>query len=154
MIEPQTGDKAKSKRHSAENCIFCKIIGGQVSDFIIRENDDIIVILSLEGHPLIIPKEHIDCLCELTPELASQIMVEAVTMAKAVRETTGCTGLNLIQSNGADAGQEVFHFHLHVRPRWEDDGIEATWNTAEPGRGSKTDPSRQTARIFRKMSEE
>jgi len=114
-----------------DNCIFCKIIKGEVSDFIIKETDDIIVILSLEGHPLIIPKRHIENVYGLEPELASQIMVEAVTMAKAVKETTGCTGLNLIQSNGRDAGQEVFHFHLHVRPRWHDDGIEATWNTAE-----------------------
>jgi len=120
-----------------DSCIFCKIIKGEVSDFIIRETDDIIVILSLEGHPLIIPKRHIENIYGLEPDIASQIMVEAVTMAKAVNETSGCTGLNLIQSNGRDAGQEVFHFHLHVRPRWHDDGIEATWNTAELDRDKR-----------------
>ncbi len=117
-------------RHD-KDCIFCKIITREKSDFIIRETDDIIVILSLEGHPLIIPKEHIENIYGLEPEIASQIMREAVEMARAVQKTTDCTGLNLIQSNGIDAGQDVFHFHLHVRPRWKGDGIEATWNTAE-----------------------
>ncbi len=120
-----------------DNCIFCKIIKGEIADFIINETDDIITILSLEGHPLIIPKQHIENIYGLEPDIASQIMVEAVRMAKAVRETTKCTGLNLIQSNGHDAGQEVFHFHLHVRPRWQNDGIEETWNTAELDRDKR-----------------
>ncbi len=68
-----------------DNCIFCKIIKGEIADFIINETNDIITILSLEGHPLIIPKQHIENIYGLAPDIASQIMVEAVRMAKAVR---------------------------------------------------------------------
>lgn len=112
-----------------EDCIFCKIIAGEVPAHIIRRNGDIVTFLSLDGHPLIVPAKHVPDIFAIEPDVAAHIMREAVTLANALREATGCDGINLVQSNGPAAGQDVFHFHLHIKPRWKDDGVTLSWNT-------------------------
>lgn len=113
-----------------EDCIFCRIISGDLPAHIIKQDEDTIVFLSLDGHPLVVPKVHIEDVFSLDPDTAGNIMREAVEVAKALRDTLNCDGVNLIQSNGAAAGQDVFHFHLHIKPRWKNDGVTLSWNTA------------------------
>lgn len=91
-------------------------MSGQAPAHIIKQNEDIIVFLSLEGHPLVVPKKHIPDIFSLDANVASQIMHEAITISKALRDTVNCDGLNLIQSNGSAAGQDVFHFHYTSSP--------------------------------------
>ena len=113
-----------------ENCIFCKIIAGAVPAHIIKQDENIVVFLSLEGHPLIVPKKHIPDIFTLDTNNAAYVMNEAVTVSNALRDALECDGINLVQSNGADAGQDVFHFHLHVKPRWKRDDVSLSWDTS------------------------
>jgi len=115
--------------HTRENCIFCAIISGKAPAHIIRQDQNVITFLSLEGHPLVVPKAHIPDVFSLDPENAAHIMREAVAVSNALREVCNCDGINLIQSNGSAAGQDVFHFHMHIKPRWKNDGVIIRWNT-------------------------
>ncbi|WP_193172280.1 HIT family protein [Nisaea nitritireducens] len=112
-----------------EHCIFCDIISGKAPAHIIKQDENVIVFLSLEGHPLVVPTTHIPDVFSLDPENAAHIMREAVAVSKALREVCNCDGINLIQSNGSAAGQDVFHFHLHIKPRWTNDDVIIRWNT-------------------------
>lgn len=112
-----------------EVSIFTKIINREIPGFIPYEDNIVVVLISLEGHPMVVPKVPYRDIFELPEEVAGHIMKIAVTVAKAVKATTQCAGVNLIQSNGAVAGQEVFHFHLHVKPRFEADSVVLTWDT-------------------------
>ncbi len=111
-----------------DDCIFCKIIKKEAPALIIDENEDLIVILSLENHPLIITKKHFDNIYHLDDKVASAIMIEAVKIAKAVKNGLDAEGVNLVQSNEKAAKQDVFHFHLHVKPRWHKDSVVLNWN--------------------------
>ncbi|MDP3795099.1 MAG: HIT domain-containing protein [bacterium] len=103
-----------------ENCTFCKIIDRKIPGFIIDEDDDLIVFLSLENHPLIVPKKHLPDIFALEDEMASLVMKKAVRIAKATKTALESDGIYLAQANGEAAGQDVFHYHLHVYPRWSD----------------------------------
>ena len=107
-----------------ENCIFCKIIGGQIPSSTIYEDDDFKVILDIspaaKGHALILPKEHYANIYELPEELAAKTMVLAKKLAAHMTEKLNCDGFNLVQNNGEVGGQTVFHFHLHLIPRYKD----------------------------------
>ena len=119
-----------------EDCIFCKIANGQIPSKPLYEDEDFRVILDLgpatEGHALILPKEHAANLFELSEELASKVLVVAQKIAVHMKETLGCDGLNLVQNNGAAAGQTVSHFHIHVIPRYENDGQNINWVPGSP----------------------
>ena len=119
-----------------EDCIFCKIANGQIPSKTLYEDEDFRVILDLgpatEGHALILPKEHAANLFELSEELASKVLVVAQKIAVRMKETLGCDGLNLVQNNGAAAGQTVSHFHIHVIPRYENDGQNINWVPGSP----------------------
>ncbi len=111
------------------NCLFCQIANKQTPAYILYENDVVIAFLSLENHPLIVPKKHFPDLSDLEDKYAEEIMKAAVVISKAMRAATGCEGMNLIQSNGVAAGQDVFHFHLHMKPRWQNDDVILKWDT-------------------------
>jgi histidine triad (HIT) family protein len=114
-----------------EDCIFCKIINRQIPAYILDENEDVVTFLSLENHPLVVPKRHIPNIYSLDDRSASAVMVEAVKIAKAVKEGVGCDGVNLVQANEPAANQDVFHFHLHIKPRWYNDTVILHWNTTK-----------------------
>jgi histidine triad (HIT) family protein len=114
-----------------EDCIFCKIINRQIPTYILDENEDVVTFLSLENHPLVVPKRHIPNIYSLDDRSASAVMVEAVKIAKAVKEGVGCDGVNLVQANEPAANQDVFHFHLHIKPRWYNDTVILHWNTTK-----------------------
>ena len=94
--------------------IFTKIINREIPGFISYEDDIVAVLISLEGHPLVIPKVVYRDIYELPEDVAGHIMRVAVRIAKALKEATNCDGMNIVQSNGSAAGQEVFHFHLQI----------------------------------------
>ena len=104
----------------ASDCVFCKIIEGKIPGRIIEQNADAIVFVSLENHPLVVTRKHIEDIFSLTDELGAAVMREAIRIAKAMRTALNPDGIHLAQSNGAAAGQEVFHYHLHLYPRWSD----------------------------------
>ena len=114
-----------------EDCIFCKIINRQIPAYILDENEDVVTFLSLENHPLVVPKRHIPNIYALDDRSASAVMVEAVKIAKAVKEGVRCDGVNLVQANEPAANQDVFHFHLHIKPRWYNDTVILHWNTTK-----------------------
>jgi len=103
-----------------KNCIFCKIINRQIAGHIINEDNDVIVFLSLENHPLVVPKRHIKDIYSLDVETGGKIMAELIKTAKAVKQGLGCEGVYITQANEPAAGQDVFHIHFHVYPRWAD----------------------------------
>lgn len=118
-----------------DSCIFCKIANGAIPSKTIYEDEDFRVILDLgpatKGHALILPKEHSANLYELPDETASKVMVLAKKMATKMTEKLSCDGFNIIQNNGEVAGQTVMHYHLHLIPRYQDDGQKILWKPTE-----------------------
>ncbi|MBD5541164.1 MAG: HIT family protein [Lachnospiraceae bacterium] len=120
---------------SDNSCIFCKIANGEIPSKSIYEDADFKVILDLgpatKGHALILPKEHAADLFELPEETAAKAMVLAKKLGKQMKENLHADGLNLVQNNGEAAGQTVKHFHLHLIPRYQNDGQNILWNPGE-----------------------
>ncbi len=119
-----------------DNCIFCKIANGEISSKTIYEDEKFRVILDLgpatRGHALILPKEHAADLYELPDETASAVFVLAKKMAVRMKEKLHCEGMNLVQNNGEAAGQTVSHFHIHLIPRYLNDGQKIGWIPGSP----------------------
>lgn len=118
-----------------ENCIFCKLANGDIPTATLYEDDDFRVILDAspasKGHALILPKEHYANLYELDDEVAAKVLVLAKKMITRLTDILGCDGYNIVQNNGEAAGQTVFHFHLHMIPRWKEDGVGIEWKMGE-----------------------
>lgn len=114
-----------------EDCIFCKIANGEIPSSTIYEDEDFRVFLDLNpatrGHALLVPKKHFANLLELDDGLCEKAIILAKKMAGRMTELLGCDGFNLVQNNGEAAGQTVFHFHLHLIPRYKDDTAGITW---------------------------
>lgn len=126
-----------------ENCIFCKLAAGEIPTATLYEDEDFRVILdanpAAKGHALIIPKEHYANLYELDDELAGKVLVLAKKMITKLTDILGCDGYNIVQNNGEAAGQTVFHFHMHLIPRFKDDGVGVTWKMGELTEEDKND---------------
>ncbi len=116
-----------------ENCIFCKIASGEIPSRTLYEDDDFKVVLDVgpasKGHALIIPKEHYANIYELPEELAGGAMKLAKRAAGHMTEKLGCDGFNILQNNGETAGQTVFHFHMHLIPRYKGGDEMILWKT-------------------------
>ena len=110
-----------------DECIFCKIANNQIPCSKIFENDKVLAFMDMapvnKGHVLVIPKEHYKDFMEMPDALMSEVAKAAKKVAKAVVRATNAEGFNLGQNNGKAAGQAVFHFHLHLIPRFENDGL-------------------------------
>ncbi len=119
-----------------DDCIFCKIAAGEIPSKTLYEDEDFRVILDLgpatKGHALLLPKDHAANLYELPDALASKALIVARKVAMRMKEKLNCSGLNLVQNNGEDAGQTVMHFHIHMIPRYSDDGQKIGWVPGEP----------------------
>lgn len=119
-----------------EDCIFCKIANGEIPSKTLYEDDEFRVILDLgpaaKGHALILPKDHYANLFEIPEEKAAKAMVLAKKMATQMKDRLKADGFNLVQNNGEIAGQTVFHFHMHLIPRYENDGQKIGWVPGEP----------------------
>lgn len=119
-----------------DNCIFCKIANGEIPSNTIYEDEDFRAILDLapatKGHALILPKEHFSNLFELPEEMASKVMILTKRLASQMKDRLECDGFNIMQNNGEVAGQTVFHFHMHLIPRYQGDGQKIEWDKREP----------------------
>ena len=124
--------KRQVKDMKNDNCIFCKIAAGDIPSATIYEDDDFRVILDIEpaskGHALILPKEHYANLYELPDELASKALVVAKKVITKMTQIVNCDGYNVLQNNGEVAGQTVFHYHMHLIPRYKEDDVTIGWN--------------------------
>lgn len=118
-----------------DDCIFCKIAHGEIPSRTIHEDELFRVILDLSpatrGHSLILPKDHAASLYDLPEETAAEVLVLAKKLAAKMSDRLGCDGLNLVQNNGEAAGQTVSHFHLHMIPRYMNDGQTIGWEPRE-----------------------
>ena len=118
-----------------ENCIFCKIANGEIPAATLYEDENFRVILDLgpasKGHALILPKSHAANIYELSDEMAAKAMILAKKMATAMTAALKCDGFNIVQNNGECAGQTVFHFHMHLIPRYVNDGQKILWTPGE-----------------------
>lgn len=114
-----------------DNCIFCKIANGDIPSRKLYEDENFVVIMDLspatKGHSLVIPKEHFANLYEIPAELAGEAMKVAQKMAVKMVAALGADGFNIVQNNGEVAGQTVFHFHMHLIPRYKDSEPCITW---------------------------
>lgn len=114
-----------------EDCIFCKLANGEIPTATLYEDEWFRVILDASpasmGHALIIPKEHFENLYELEDELAAKALVLAKKLIKKFTKALGCQGYNIVQNNGEAAGQTVFHFHIHLIPRYDKDKVGLGW---------------------------
>lgn len=119
-----------------DDCIFCKIAAGEIPSKTLYEDEMFRVILDLgpatRGHALIIPKEHFADLYELPEEWCEKAFVLAKRMAGQMTEKLDCDGFNLVQNNREAAGQTVPHFHIHMIPRYQNDGQKIGWNPLSP----------------------
>ncbi len=106
-----------------EKCIFCKIIAGDIPSRTIYEDDDFKVILDAspasKGHALILPKDHCANIYEISEDLLAKAAKLAKKLSAHMTEVLACDGLNVLQNNGEVAGQTVFHFHMHLIPRYK-----------------------------------
>mgnify|MGYP003299616522 CR=1 FL=1 len=118
------------------NCIFCKIANGEIPSRTVEENEMFRVVLDVgpatKGHMLILPKEHYRNLLDLPEEVAGEAMKLAKKLALRLKDKFQCDGVNIVQNNEEAAGQTVFHFHLHVIPRYKEDGQAIGWKPGTP----------------------
>ncbi len=126
-----------------DDCIFCKIANGDIPSATLYEDEEFRVILDLgpasKGHALILPKEHYPNLYELPDELAGKAILLAKKMAVKMTKALDCDGFNIVQNNGELAGQTVFHFHMHLIPRYKNDRAGFGWNVGELSEADRED---------------
>ncbi len=124
-----------------DNCIFCKIANGEIPSATLYEDDDFRVILDVnpaaKGHALILPKAHAANILEIPEETLEKAAVLAKKAAAKLMDGLQCDGMNVLQNNGTAAGQTVYHFHIHLIPRYESDGMGMGWKP-----GTLTDADR------------
>ncbi len=116
----------------SNNCIFCSIIGKEISSTTIYEDEWVKAIMDIspanKGHVILISKKHCEDILTLEEEAAGKIFTAAKKIAVLLKEELNCDGVNILQNNGKAAGQTVFHFHMHVIPRYEEDKVTIEWD--------------------------
>lgn len=120
-----------------DNCIFCKIANGEIPSATVYEDENFRGILDLgpasKGHALILPKKHYANLFEMDDEMVAKALVVAKKLGAKMQKALNCQGLNVLQNNGEAAGQTVFHFHMHLIPRYENDTVGfPSWEAGKP----------------------
>ena len=119
-----------------EDCIFCKIANGTIGSNTVYEDEDFRAIMDIApaalGHVIILPKAHAANVFEIDEELYGKGMKLAKKLAAAVKQATGCEGINVLQNNGTAAGQTVFHLHIHIVPRYDEDTVNVKWKPMSP----------------------
>ncbi|PLC16134.1 HIT family protein [Bacillus paralicheniformis] len=116
------------------DCIFCKIINGEIPCAKVFENEHVLAFLDIsqvtKGHTLVIPKIHKTNIYEMTPDVSREFFEAVPKIAQAIKDEYEPIGLNLLNNNGEKAGQSVFHYHMHIIPRYgKGDGFGAVWKT-------------------------
>lgn len=117
------------------DCIFCKIINGEIDSARVFENDNVFAFLDVspltKGHCLVIPKKHFENIFDIDKNVLEEIIFTAKNISRQMKERLNATGINLVNASGKTAEQSVFHFHLHIVPRYENDGLKMNdwWQT-------------------------
>lgn len=118
-----------------DNCIFCKLANGDIPTNTIYEDESYRAILDMspatKGHALIIPKSHYRNLYDLPESKAGEVFTLAKRLVDKMKERLGADGFNIVQNNEETAGQTVFHFHMHLIPRYKNDGQRINWKPSE-----------------------
>ena len=129
------------------DCIFCKIVAGELPATIVAEDERTIAFMDISpanrGHALVIPRAHAADLHEIDPDDLAAVAVAAKRLAAKAREHLGAAGVNLLNSTGAAAWQTVFHFHMHVIPRYAGDPLKLPWVPAPGDRDAIADAAAQ-----------
>jgi len=119
-------------------CVFCRIVAGQIPATRVFEDGHTLAFMDIgqvnPGHVLVAVKPHVENLQGLDDALAGAALRPAARVARAVQAAFAPEGISIYQANGTAAGQTVFHFHIHVLPRWRGDGMELTWPVKNPPR--------------------
>ncbi|HEY5635939.1 MAG TPA: HIT family protein [Burkholderiales bacterium] len=119
-----------------DDCVFCKIMAKKIPATVVHEDGETLAFMDIgqvnPGHVLVALKAHAENLYALDDAQAAAVFRTAARVARAVRAAFSPPGLSIYQANGKPAGQTVFHFHLHVLPRWEDDGMTLAWPVKNP----------------------
>jgi len=115
-------------------CVFCKIINREIPANIIYENGKVLAFLDINpinrGHTLIVPKKHYGDVYDITEDYLKEVAVAAKKISRAIKRGLGAEGINILHASGEAAQQSVFHFHIHLVPRYKDDGLN-TWPKSE-----------------------
>lgn len=118
------------------DCSFCRLVAGSLPSFRVYEDERTVAFLDkgqvTRGHTLVVPRRHADDLWALSEGEAEAAMRSVHRVARLLRERLGLRGLNVTQSNGRAAWQEVFHYHVHLIPRYGDDGFQPPWRSTSP----------------------
>jgi histidine triad (HIT) family protein len=124
---------------SDPNCVFCKIVAGEIPCMRVFEDDSTLAFLDIgplaEGHVLVIPKGHYEHLDDMQSDVVASLASHFPKLGKAVMKATAAQGYNVLQNNGAEAGQEVPHVHFHIIPRSDSDGLGYRWNASKYDEG-------------------
>lgn len=120
-----------------EDCIFCKIVAGEMPSFKVYEDADILAFMDIKpftrGHSLVIPKQHFENIFDISEDALQKVSVVAKKLSQKIKDVLAADSIRLSQSNGKVAGQDVMHFHLHIIPRYKDDGVPmSATTTAQP----------------------
>ena len=120
------------------DCVFCKIVDGRIPSTKVYEDGLTLAFMDIgevnPGHVLVTVKPHVENIFGLDDKLAAAVFQSAARLARAVQKAYAPEGITLYQANGAAAGQTVYHFHLHLVPRYEKDGMQLTWPVNNPPR--------------------
>jgi len=120
----------------ASDCVFCRILAGELPAYFVYRGRGVAVFLDIypvsEGHVLVVPEEHYEGAHDAPPRVAARVFAAASALARVYRVELGAPGVNIITNSGRAAGQEVFHFHVHVIPRWRGGGWRALLSGRHP----------------------
>ncbi|NQJ72419.1 HIT family protein [Streptococcus suis] len=119
------------------DCIFCKIVAGEIPASKVYEDDHVLAFLDItqvtKGHTLVIPKKHFRNVLDMDAEAAGQVFAAVPSIARQLKEKLGASGLNIVNNNEEAAGQTVFHTHIHLLPRFDqNDGLDIQFKVNEP----------------------
>lgn len=121
--------------NTMDDCIFCKIVAGEIPSATIYEDDHTLAFLDANpnnhGHTLVVPKTHAKNILDISEDSLSRMMPAVKKVSKAVFEGVGAVGLNITMNNERPAGQVIFHLHIHIIPRFEGDGLKV-WTRKTP----------------------
>jgi histidine triad (HIT) family protein len=113
---------------TAARCIFCDLIQGAAEVSVCYEDSDAIAFMDVQpvngGHVLVVPRDHYESMCDVPPKVAMHLFDVSMRLAPIIRDVSGCGDMNLVVNSGEAAGQNVFHYHVHLIPRRNDDGFD------------------------------
>lgn len=141
--KPSAADRPATESIVATDCIFCRIVRGEIPSVKLYEDSEVLAFMDIspivKGHALVIPKAHYDPLTALPPALLGRVMAAVQRIAAAQTTALMADGVNLFQANGAAAGQVVPHVHVHVIPRFNNDGHRWNWTSGRYDRHEDMD---------------